>query len=157
MSTPLPPAEFADLDGLPPGERDRVALFRLLVVVGSDLRTRMDRTLASAGVTTQQAALLTIVLGLAAPPSFGEAAEALGCTHQNVKQIALALERKGLLRIEVDAGDGRVRRLVPTARAREPFADRDDSDRATVVSWFAMLSDAEVAATLASLWKVRGG
>ncbi len=155
MSSHAPTDPFADLADLPPSERGRIVLFRLLVVTGNELRSRMDQVLAPSGVTTQQAALLTIVLGALAPPSLGEAAARLGCTHQNVKQIATALQRKGLLAIEADPADGRVRRLVAGAASRAPFAARDTADRGTVAGWFSALSDAEVAAMIDALWRLR--
>ena len=39
----------------------RVRLFRLLVVFGQELRTRMDQELRPGGMTTQQAALTGVV------------------------------------------------------------------------------------------------
>ena len=48
-----------DLDGAAPAIRDRVMIFRLLVVLGGRVRALMDDHYAPLGVTTQQAAVLT--------------------------------------------------------------------------------------------------
>ena len=49
------------------------------------LRYLMDERMRADGLTTQQAALLTVVIALGRP-SLTEAAAALGTTHQNVAQ-----------------------------------------------------------------------
>src|SRR3974390_2710919 len=68
----------------------RVRTFRLIVVVAQELRAD--------GLTTQQAAIITVV-DLLGTPSLSQAAAALGTTHQNARQLADALARKGFLRI----------------------------------------------------------
>lgn len=104
----------------------------------------MDRRLASDGLTTQQAALLTIAERDGEHPTQGEVAEALGVSHQNVRQLITALTRKGLLDVQVDQKDQRVRRLSATPTARTIFASRDADDFKAVASWFEDLSDDEV-------------
>jgi DNA-binding MarR family transcriptional regulator len=137
-------------------ESARVQLFRLLLITGNDLRTRMDRRLAPIGVTTQQAALLTIVQSFPEAPSLGQVAEILGSTHQNAKQLATALSARGLMVIEVDPHDRRMRRLRVTPACGALFADRDDADRAALTEWFSALSDAEVAEMISGLLRIRG-
>jgi len=63
----------------------------------------MDQLLRADGLTTQQAAIITVV-DLLGTPSLSQAATALGTTHQNARQLADALERKGFLRISTDPG-----------------------------------------------------
>lgn len=133
------------LDQLPHEVADRVRLFRLAVASGMALRNRLDREMAATGVTTQQAALLQFIESQAEAPSLGAVAGALSMTHQNVKQIAAALERKGFICIEVDAHDRRVRRLRVTARHRRFWSRRNPADFVKVQAWTAGLSEAEVA------------
>lgn len=132
----------------------RVRLFRLAVASGAALRNRLDRDMAATGITTQQAALLQFIESQAQAPTQGTVAEALAMTHQNVKQIATALERKGFLTIEVDEADRRVRRLRLTARHRRFWARRNPGDFQQVQRWTAGLSDAEVAQACALLRKL---
>ena len=127
----------------------RIATFRLIVLVAQQLRTLMDQLLREDGLTTQQAALTSVVDALGAP-SLSETAHALGTTHQNAKQIAAALERKGFLRIAADKRDARVRRLRTTAKSRRHWNRRSPDDQQQVLDWFEDLN-ADEAKTLFEL------
>ncbi|HQY62924.1 MAG: MarR family transcriptional regulator [Myxococcales bacterium] len=135
---------------LDPGGSEAVAAFRLLFTVSARLRARMDRLLAP--ITTQQAAVLTVIG--AGAPSVSEVAAALSTTHQNVKQVALALERKGFVRIEGDPRDKRVRRLVATKKSARHWARRDPGDHEQTATWFEALAPGELALLIATLRKV---
>ncbi|MFO1329974.1 MAG: MarR family winged helix-turn-helix transcriptional regulator [Rubrivivax sp.] len=134
----------ASLDGLPQAQADRVRAFRLLLVQGTLLRSLLDRELAPSGVTAQQGAMLSWIDAQPEPPTIGAVAAALVTTHQNVKQIATALARKGFLDIVVDAADRRARRLVPKARHRRFWKRRNADDFAAIQSWLAVWTDDEV-------------
>jgi DNA-binding MarR family transcriptional regulator len=143
------------LEAEPPDVAQRVRLFRLLLASAAELRTRMDRELAAHGLTTQQAMLLYHLEAQAAsPPTLKQLAAQLAMTHQNVKQIALVLERKGFLEIVVDAADARVRRLVLTAHHRRFWRERNPGDYASVVAWTAALVPREVDAVVDGLSKL---
>ncbi|MFI5960029.1 MarR family winged helix-turn-helix transcriptional regulator [Cryptosporangium sp. NPDC051539] len=141
------PAEEQSLvgSGLPPPVR----AFRALLLVAQRLRYLMDARLRADGVTTQQAALLTVV-GALGSPTLGEAAKALGSTHQNVAQLVAALERKGWLVSAPDPADRRRRLLSATEKSAAYWAGRDAEDFDAVAEWFSMLSEQEVE-TLADL------
>jgi DNA-binding MarR family transcriptional regulator len=132
------------LEGLAPPSAQRVRLFRLSVAVATVFRARMDRALAPAGITTQQAALLLLVEASATPPRISDVANVMGVSHQNVKQVALALARKDLLAIEVDPEDRRARRLRTTAKHRRLWRRRNPGDFARVEAWTKVLADDEV-------------
>ena len=123
---------------------ERVRAFRLLVLGGALLRQKLDRELAASGVTAQQGALLQWIEAQAAAPTISAVAQALGMTHQNVKQIVVALERKGFVEIRVDAADRRARRLVLTAKHRRFWKRRNPEDFSAVMAWTASWSDAAV-------------
>ena len=146
LSTPLPGSL---------GATSSIQLFRLLVVLGNHVRTRMDARLASTGLTTQQATALTIVGHHDPAPTLGAIARAMGCSHQNVRQIVSALERKALVTVEVDPLDRRARRVRSTPAVAEAFEPRDDDDHAAVAEWFAPLSDDEQAIAVALLGRVQ--
>lgn len=132
------------LGELPPSQAARIRLFRVTVAAGAMLRSRLDREMAGTGVTTQQAALLQFIEAQPEPPTMGIVAAGLSMTHQNVKQIAVALVRKGFLSIVVDEQDRRARRLVLTARHRRHWAQRNAADFEHIQSWTAGLDDREV-------------
>lgn len=93
--------------------------------------------------------------GEASPPTITEVADRMAVTHQNVKQIALALERKGFLDILTDERDARVRRLRPARHLRNLWRRRDPGDFEAVVDWTAVLDDGEVDAGVAALLRLR--
>jgi DNA-binding MarR family transcriptional regulator len=131
----------------------RVRTFRLIVLVAQELRTLMDQLLRGDGLTTQQAALITVV-DMLGTPSLSEAAAALGTTHQNVRQLADVLERKGLLRVGADETDGRVRRLSTTARSAAYWRRRSPADQQQVLAWFGDLTQDEARTLFELLVKV---
>ncbi len=120
----------------------RIRTFRLVLVLAQALRTLMDQLLQPDGLTTQQAALITVARALRGP-SLSQAAAALGTTHQNVKQLARALERKGFLRLVPNEADGRSRRLVATAKSARYWRRRSAGDQRRVLEWFSVLSEKE--------------
>jgi DNA-binding MarR family transcriptional regulator len=131
----------------------RVRAFRLIVVVAQELRTLMDQLLRADGLTTQQAALITVV-DLLGTPSLSEAATALGTTHQNARQLANSLARKDFLRISIDQADARVRRLSTTAKSERYWRERSAADQQQVVEWFSDLTPAEAQTLFELLTKV---
>lgn len=133
----------------------RIRTIRLLFVLSQRLRNVLDRVLADSGLTAQQAAVLTAVRSRGAP-SFKEVAEAIGTSHQNVKQLAVALERKGFLTISPDPHDRRARRLQATAKNHRYWAARDPRDHDELLELFADLNRAEAKALFELLDRVYG-
>ncbi len=109
--------------------------FRLLSVVATQLRRLSDARFRKDAITSRQATLITIAKELGRP-SLSEVAAVMSTSHQNVKQIALGLERRGFVRIVSDGDDSRVRRLVVTAKNDRFWAARDADDAAAIAGWF---------------------
>lgn len=121
---------------------DAVDCFRLIAFASQRLRQLMDRRLKEDGLTSQQGFLQTIVR-IHGRPTLGQVAAAMSTTHQNAKQVALALERKGMLRIVPDGKDARVKRLETTETGASGWIDRDADDHKAIANWFAALSGDE--------------
>lgn len=99
---------------------DRQFLFGSIFIVANRLDTLMRRVFKRYDVTTKQWFLSIVVDNLFhEPPTIQEAAGEMGSSHQNVKQIALKMEQKGLLELVKDQSDARITRLKPTARSRD--------------------------------------
>jgi DNA-binding MarR family transcriptional regulator len=130
----------------------RIRTFRLILLLAQELRTLMDQLLRQDGLTTQQAVLTTIIDTLG-EPSIKQAADALGTTHQNVKQLAASLERKGFIRITQDTSDARVRRLATTPKSHTTWQRRAAADQQHVLEWFSDLSQHEAETLLELLLK----
>lgn len=98
-----------------------VELFGSLFVFLQRLTLRVEERLVRFGLTSRQWLLLGVLetsfRGYA--PKISEVTATFGTTRQNVKQVALQLERHGWLRLERDPVDRRIVRLVLTDRVAE--------------------------------------
>lgn len=83
------------------------------------------------------------------PPSINEMSEMMGSSHQNVKQIADKLEKKGFIKIVKDEKDLRTLRLIFTQKALE-YAKAFDSKGLTFLSLLYKEFSAEDKAKFAS-------
>ncbi len=134
---------------------EAVENFRLILFCSLRLRQMLDGRLRSAGLTSRQGLLLTIVRGNDRP-TLGEVAAAMSTTHQNAKQIAASLVRKGMIRIVADPKDRRTRRLVATAAGRRGWQRRNAGDFAAIGSWFSTLSRRDQKALRSLLGRLAG-
>jgi DNA-binding MarR family transcriptional regulator len=135
-----PFADITDEERLASGSADdAVRCFRLISYTGQRLRYLLDQRLREDGLTSQQGFLLTVVR-MRGRPTLGEVATAMSTTHQNAKQVASALERKGMLKIVPDESDGRVKRLEATEVGKPGWENRNAEDYAAIAHWFAALS-----------------
>lgn len=110
-------------------ETARAESFALLIDLGTKLQVLVDRHLAPSGFTTRQWFLCLVLEQAGRSLSLRETALRMGTSHQNAKQLALKLERKGYLRIERDPEDARALRLSLTEACRAFWARRKDRDR----------------------------
>jgi MarR family transcriptional regulator, transcriptional regulator for hemolysin len=106
---------MSQLDLLP----DTQYFFGALFVASNRLDTILEREFNRFGVTTKQWFLSIVIDRLFdQPPTIKQVARAMGSSHQNVKQLALKLSGKGLLRLEKDEQDTRATRLQLTEESR---------------------------------------
>lgn len=90
-------------------------IFASLLIVANRMETLLSRDLKEFGVTTRQWFLSATINSLfEKPPTIKAVAKQMGSCHQNIKQVALKLEHKGLLKLEKDKKDARVTRLKMT-------------------------------------------
>lgn len=92
--------------------KDRKFVFGSIQIVANKMDTLLERDLKEYDITFKQW-FLTIVVenSFDSPPTIKETAKAMGTSHQNIKQIALKLEQKGLIALEKDKKDARVTRI----------------------------------------------
>lgn len=94
---------------------DRKYLFGSIFIVSNRMDTLLQREFNRFDITTKQWFLSVIIDNLFDnPPTMKEVANEMGSSHQNVKQVALKLEQKGLLVLEKDKKDARTTRLKLT-------------------------------------------
>ncbi len=98
--------------------KDDTFIFGALLVVANRMETLLERELKEFDITAKQWFLSIVVENLfQKPPTMKEAAKQMGSSHQNVKQVALKLEQKGLLKLEKDKKDARVTRILLTEQS----------------------------------------
>ena len=99
---------------------DKQFAFGVLLILANRMDTLLGRELKGFGVTTKQWFLSMIIENMfEKPPTMKEAANEMGSSHQNVKQVALKLQEKGLLKLFKDKKDARVTRLKLTDKSYE--------------------------------------
>lgn len=97
---------------------DEAMIFGLLLIISNKMNTLLEREFREFDVTTTQWFLSETINSLFdSPPTLKEAASAMSSSHQNVKQVAMKLQQKGLLKLEKDRKDARVTRLRMTQQS----------------------------------------
>lgn len=105
---------------------DEAMIFGLLLIISNKMDTLLERELKEFDVTTKQWFLSETINSLFdSPPTLKEAANAMGSTHQNVKQVAMKLQQKGLLILEKDMKDARATRLKMTGHSNDFWKQTD--------------------------------
>ena len=75
----------------------------------------IDKEMEPDGMTSKQWLMIIMIsAGFKQPPSIREVADVMSTTHQNVKQIAANMERRGFLTLERDEKNKRIIRLKVT-------------------------------------------
>lgn len=100
--------------------RDEQYIFGALLFAANRMDTLLERELKEFDVTAKQWMLSIIIDNLFDhSPTIKEAAKEMGSSHQNIKQVALKLEQKGLLKLEKDKKDARITRLEMTDESNQ--------------------------------------
>jgi len=126
-----------------------MARFSLIMFFLIEQRWRyyIDKSLEPDGITTKQwLMIIVIAAGFKSPPSIQEVADAMSTTHQNVKQIAASMERRGFITLERDPDNRRIIRLKVTDRCHATFKKREEEDVKEIFRMFENLSDDEMRA-----------
>ena len=99
---------------------DEAMIFGYLLIISNKMNTLLEREFKEFNVTTKQWFLSETINSLFdSPPTLKEVANAMGSSHQNVKQVAIKLQQKGLLTLEKDKKDARVTRIKLTDQSRD--------------------------------------
>jgi len=74
------------------------AIFASIFILQNKLQTACDKL--QKDITMKQWLLLAMTTSCQSPPTLTRLGELMGCSRQNVKKLALALEKKGFLHIK---------------------------------------------------------
>ncbi|KUG04039.1 transcriptional regulator, marr family [hydrocarbon metagenome] len=130
-------------------------IFALLLIISNKMNTLLDREFKEFDVTTKQWFLSETIKSLFdTPPTMKELASEMGSSHQNIKQVALKLEQKGLLKLEKDKKDARVTRLRLTERSYDFWKKTDPKGSVFRESMFKEMNKKDIATTRALLGKM---
>lgn len=94
---------------------DQYVIFALTFMLSNQLQTIGDSFFNEIS-TKQWFVMLVLRIMNGYSPTLGELAEAVGSSHQNVKQLVLKMEQKGYVEISKDAEDARRLRIKMTPK-----------------------------------------
>jgi DNA-binding MarR family transcriptional regulator len=126
-----------------------MAKFVLIMVFLVEQRWRyvVEKEMEPDGITAKQWLMAIVVAsGFKSPPSIQEVADALSTTHQNVKQVANSMEKRGFMELRRDEKNKRIIRLRITDKCLAVFKSREEKDKENVLRLFENLTDDEMAA-----------
>ncbi len=119
--------------------------FARLFLLSHRLEYISDQELKKDDLTVKQFLTIAVIEKMFdEPPSISQVAEALSTTHQNVKQIANQLDRKGFIKIERDERDKRRLLLKVTRKNKEYWESRAEEHERFITSLFSSLNDDEI-------------
>jgi len=125
-----------------------------LLIISNRMDTLLERELKEFDVTSKQWFLSLIIDNLfLKPPTMKQVAKEIGSSHQNVKQVALKLQEKGILKLEKDKKDARVTRLKMTEESYEFWEKTQPKGVAFIESVFENIEKEDLAKARAVLQK----
>jgi DNA-binding MarR family transcriptional regulator len=131
-----------------------VEAFERLLILSHQVEVSMDRLLRQDQLTAKQFQMIaTIEKKFTSPPSIMDVAQEIGTSHQNIKQLALQLEKRGYLEILRDETDRRVLRLRLTEKNAEYWKSKAPEHLRFMMGLFTSLDDRELEGFNASLIK----
>lgn len=106
-------------------------------------------------LTSKQWLLMAIISSFKEMPTLSMTGEKMGCSRQNIKQIAQILRKKGYVDFCKSEGDRNTIRLCPTDKWWIYCRESDDETSAILDNIFAGFSDAQVAEFFKSFAKIK--
>ncbi len=140
-------------DKLLEGMESRKALFGLFFCFDNRLQQAGDQFYEE--ITCKQFFLL-ICLSLfkEEAPTINDLSEIMGSSHQNVKQIALKLEKNGFIKTMNDPQDKRKVRIVPTQKIQDLGEKYYEQEEDFMAALYDGLSDEEIERTFKTMSKI---
>lgn len=124
--------------------RKQMDLFAYFFLIAQRMQYVTDQVFQRDGLTTKQWLVsLAIEQGFEYSPSLSEVADMLSSSHQNIRQIANQLEKKGFLEYFKDSNDRRVLRLKTTEKSKEYYESKSHEHLGYVLKIFEGFSEEE--------------
>ena len=119
--------------------REREVLARFFQL-SNKLQTFLDQQLKNDNLTAKQLFLMIVLASFDKDPGFSEISYRFGTSRQNVKQLALKLEKNGYVELYTDEMDSRYKRIRFTEKAINYWKKRDDMDMLILQRMFQTVS-----------------
>lgn len=127
----------------------------LIFLLERRLEYLFDKVLAASNLTAKQWLLLAAIeKSPEADLSIQDIAKRLSTSHQNIKAIALNLEKRGFVNLFKDKNDKRVTRLATTSKYTSFWQEREEQDKELLLEIFKDLGDEEISTLPRSLVKL---
>lgn len=117
-------------------------LFSGVFVQENRLHAIMDRYLKE--ITCKQWLVMVVADAFDAPPDLSTAAKMLGCSRQNIKKLAVSLEKAGYVKLEPSENDGRSLCIQITDKGKIIIQNSKNLEDKVHQSLFRDFSDREV-------------
>lgn len=130
-------------------------IFGSIFLLANKLQVVCDKYLEKDGLTTKQWFLIAAIMNFKdTPATLSEVADKIGSSRQNVKQLALKLEKNEFLRMEKDDKDSRAVRLILTDKCHKYWKEREQEDIQFISILFQYLSKDELETVSESIVKL---
>jgi len=134
---------------------DETFIFGALFMVANKMDTLLERELNRFGVTSRQWFLSICAAAVfEQPPTLKELASASGTSYQNVKQVALKLQLKNLMRLRKDPNDARTTRVELTPESVGFWAQTEEDSKIFMEKLYRGITPEEFAQTRSTLEKL---
>ncbi len=137
---------------IPDYEEDYL-LFGMLFVLGNKLQAIGDVFFDEISAK-QWFMLVCLELFPGKSPTINELAEVMGSSHQNVKQIALKLEKSGFVKLEKDQEDKRKLRVAMTEQCKSFGKKYEEKEKEFMQQLFCDIPKEDLAVAVRTLLKL---
>lgn len=131
------------------------AIFNLLFMLSNRLQTLFDQEIPL--LSLKQFLLLSTIRPLHEPQSLTECGQLLGCSRQNIKKLALALEQKGFVTINEHPSRHRSLTIQTTSKADAYFEGEFSVFRDELKHLFSVYTEEEIERLFSLLKKMLEG
>ncbi len=126
-------------------KHDMANIVGSLFLLTNRLQTIMDRTFENRSLTTKQWFMMAVISKLfTSPPKLSDVASCMGSSYQNVKQIALKLEKNGYISMKRDPSDQRVIRITLAPHYENFWEEQVEEDMALLEALFNQFTPKEI-------------
>lgn len=121
-------------------------IFGLIFLLQRRLELVSDKHFEKSAITTKQWFVLAVIEKLFTDksPTIRQVAQQMNMSHQNIKAIAINLEKKGFIKLVPDIKDKRATRLAVTAKSKRFWKRREEKDKQQMAELFGCFNKNEL-------------